>query len=138
MERRSFLRDWKALLLCPPTLLLLSSCGSWNPIKQVEVKTVQVERVIPTQQRPRPLKLSDITWYVVTDQNFDQFKKKYTKRNGEFLFYAFSVRDYETLSLNMAELQRYIGQQKQIIIYYEQAVEPKPKPEKGINDKPKK
>tara|TARA_A100000172_G_scaffold16963_1_gene9273 strand:+ start:19166 stop:19282 length:117 start_codon:yes stop_codon:yes gene_type:complete len=38
----------------------------------------------------------------------------------------------------MAELQRYIGQQKQIIIYYEQAVEPKPKPEKGINDKPKK
>ena len=41
-----------------------------------------------------------------------------------------SVRDYETLALNMAEIKRYIEQQKQIIIYYEQAVAPKPKNEK--------
>lgn len=102
------------------------------------MKSVQVERVIPTQQRPRPLSLSDITWYVVTDQNFAAFKKRYTEKNGEFLFYAFSVRDYETLALNMAELQRYIGQQKQIIIYYEQAVAPKPKPEKDSGKQTKK
>tara|TARA_R100000315_G_C5231908_1_gene142920 strand:+ start:1218 stop:1334 length:117 start_codon:yes stop_codon:yes gene_type:complete len=38
----------------------------------------------------------------------------------------------------MAELQRYIGQQKQIIIYYEQAVAPKPKPKKGNNEQTKK
>jgi len=29
--------------------------------------------------------------------------------------------------LNMAEIKRYIDQQKQIIIYYEKAVAPKPK-----------
>ena len=40
-----------------------------------------------------------------------------------------SVRDYETLALNMAEIKRYIEQQKQIIIYYERAVAPKPDPE---------
>ena len=40
-----------------------------------------------------------------------------------------SVRDYETLALNMAEIKRYIQQQKEIIIYYEKAVEPKPKQE---------
>ena len=137
LEQKNYLKSWKALLLCP-LILLLSSCGSWNPIKQIEVKSVQVERVIPTQQRPRPLSLSDITWYVVTDQNFAAFKKRYTEKNGEFLFYAFSVRDYETLALNMAELQRYIGQQKQIIIYYEQAVAPKPKPKKDNNEQTKK
>tara|TARA_R110002020_G_scaffold133355_2_gene297560 strand:- start:1177 stop:1293 length:117 start_codon:yes stop_codon:yes gene_type:complete len=38
----------------------------------------------------------------------------------------------------MAELQRYIGQQKQVIIYYERAVAPKPKPEKGGNEQAKK
>tara|TARA_Y100000310_G_C20392455_1_gene673471 strand:- start:247 stop:393 length:147 start_codon:yes stop_codon:yes gene_type:complete len=42
-----------------------------------------------------------------------------------FLFYVLSVRDYETLALNMAEIKRYIEQQKQIIIYYEKAVTPK-------------
>ena len=117
--------NWKVLLLCP-VLLLLSSCSGWNPLKQIEVKTIQVDRVIPTQERPRPLKLSDIKWYVVTDRTFRDFKKKYKKENGEFLFYVISVRDYETLALNMAELQRYIGQQKEIIVYYEQAVAPKP------------
>jgi hypothetical protein len=94
------------------------------------VKTIQVDRVIPTQERPRPLKLSNIKWYVVTDRNFKDFKTKYQKENGEFLFYVISVRDYETLALNMAELQRYIGQQKQIIVYYEKAVSPKPVPQK--------
>tara|TARA_R100000808_G_C2149721_1_gene158222 strand:+ start:1167 stop:1304 length:138 start_codon:yes stop_codon:yes gene_type:complete len=40
-----------------------------------------------------------------------------------------SVRDYETLALNMAELKRYIQQQKELIIYYEKAIKPKEKKE---------
>jgi hypothetical protein len=40
--------------------------------------------------------------------------------------YVLSVRDYETLALNMAELKRYIQQQGEIIIYYEKAVTPLP------------
>jgi len=35
-----------------------------------------------------------------------------------------SIKDYENLALNIAELRRYINQQKQIIIYYEKAVTP--------------
>jgi len=108
----------------------LSSCSGWNALKRIEVKTVEVDRVIPTQNRPRQLDLNDITWFVVTDQNFAEFKKRYTKQNGSFLFYAISVRDYETLALNMAEIKRYIEQQKQIIVYYEKAVAPRPEPEK--------
>jgi len=110
-------------LLC----LLLSSCGSWPKLRQIEVQTVEVDRVIPTQVRPQQVNLHDITWFVVTDQNFESFKARYTKQNGAFLFYAISVRDYETLSLNMAEIKRYLDQQKQIIIYYEKAVAPEPK-----------
>ena len=128
MEQKSYLTVLSALLLS----LLLSSC-SWDKLKRIEVKRVEVDRVIPTQNRPRELDLNDITWVVVTDQNFNDFKKRYTKQNGNFLFYAMSVRDYETLALNMAEIKRYIEQQKQIIIYYEKAVAPRPKPEKIRN-----
>jgi hypothetical protein len=35
---------------------------------------------------------------------------------------AISVRDYERLSLNVDELRRYILQQKEIIVYYEDSV----------------
>jgi hypothetical protein len=34
------------------------------------------------------------------------------------------MRDYENLALNVAELRRYINQQTEIIVYYEEAVSP--------------
>ena len=73
--------------------------------------------------------MNNIYFYVVTEQNFVEFKQRFIKENGDFLLYALSVRDYETLAINMAEIKRYILQQKQIIIYYEKAVAPKPKEE---------
>ena len=116
-------------MLLLPLLLLISGCGSWRDVLQVEVKTVEVERKIPTQNRPRPVKMNDVHFYVVTEDTWDKFKERFTKENGDLLFYALSVRDYETIALNMAELKRYIDQQKQVIIYYEKAVKPKDKKE---------
>ena len=120
MVLKNYLRVSSLLLLS----LIVSSCTSWPKFTQIEVQTVEVERNIPIQNRPRQLNLSDITWYVVTEENFEEFKKRYEKENGMFLFYVINVRDYETLSLNMAEIKRYIEQQKQIIIYYEKAIVP--------------
>ena len=117
------------MLLLLPLLLLSSGCSAWNPLKTIEIKTVEVERVIPTQNRPRSMKMNDIHFYVVTEQNFEDFKKRFTKENGDFVGYVLSVRDYETLALNMAELKRYVLQQKEIIVYYEKAVTPKTKVE---------
>ena len=51
------------------------------------------------------------------------------------LFYALSVRDYETLALNMAELKRFLQQQKQLIIYYEKAVKPREEKKNGDEGK---
>ena len=120
MVLKNYLKVSSLLLLS----LTVSSCASWPKLTQIEVQTVEVERNIPIQNRPQQLNLSDITWYVVTKENFEEFKKRYEKENGMFLFYVISVRDYETLSLNMAEIKRYIEQQKQIIIYYEKAIVP--------------
>ena len=132
LEQRNYLKALKRLVLSSlllSALLLSSGCSYFkfkNPLKTIEIKTVEVERVIPTQNRPRPMSMNNIHFYVVTEQNFEEFKERFVKENGDFLFYALSVRDYETLALNMAEIKRYILQQKEIIIYYEKAVTPKP------------
>ena len=128
MEQRNFLDRWRvSLVLLLPLLLLSSGCSSWREILPVEVKTIEVERKIPTQNRPRPVKLDDIYFYVVSADNFDDFRKRFEKENGDLVFYALSVRDYETIAYNMAELKRFIDQQQQIIVYYEEAVKPNPK-----------
>ena len=127
MHLRECLKVSSLLLLT----LVLSSCSSWPQLKQIEVKTVEVERNIPIQNRPQPIRMNTtMKWWVVTEENFAEFKEKFQKENGDPLVaYVLSVRDYETLALNMAEIKRYIEQQKEIIIYYEEAAKPRKKDE---------
>ena len=107
--------------------LLLSSCGYIRkPEKEIVVKTVEVQKIIPIQPQPKPVDMIDVKFYVVTEENYEEFKEKFMKTNNDYVFYAVSVHDYENLAFNMAELYRYIRQQKEIIIYYEKAVEVKP------------
>ena len=130
MEQSNFLGRWKiSLVLLCPLLLLSSGCSSWREILPVEIKTVEVERKIPTQTRPRHVKMNDVYFYVVTADTFENFKKRFKKENGDILYYALSVRDYENIALNMADIKRFIDQQQQIIVYYEKAVAPKEKKE---------
>ena len=123
MELRNYLTISSLLLLT----LLLSSCGYLRkPEKEIVVQTVEVQKVIPVQPRPKPVDMTDVKFYVVTEENYEEFKEKFMKTNNDFVFYVVSVHDYENLALNMSELFRYIKQQKEIVIYYEEAVKVKP------------
>ena len=126
MAQRNYLTILSLLLLYP----LLSNCALWRkPEKEIVVQTVEVHKNIPIQARPKPIDMSDVKFYVVTEENFEKFKEEFTKANSDYVFYAVSVHDYENLALNMAEIYRYIKQQKEIVIYYEKAVTNKPKEE---------
>ena len=116
MLHKKFLIFWSLLLL-----VSLSSC-SWKPEKEVVVQTKIVKPVIEIKERPKGVKMLPVKFYVVTEKNYDEFKERFKKENGEFVFYAMSVPSYENLALDMAELRRYIEQQKEIIIYNEKAV----------------
>ena len=127
MELRNYLTISSLLLLT----LLLSSCGFIRkPEKEIVVQTVEVQKVIPVQPRPKPVDMTDVKFYVVTEENYEEFKEKFMKTNNDFVFYVVSVHDYENLALNMSELFRYIKQQKEIVVYYEEAVKIKPQEKK--------
>jgi len=92
-----------------------------QPEKIVTVTEI-IKPKIALTERPKGLNMADIQLYVVTEKNYEEFKEKFLKENGDYVFYAISVRDYENLSLNMAEIKRYILQQKEVIVYYENAI----------------
>ena len=82
---------------------------------------------IPTVARPKPLQLNDTRVFVVTKDNFEEFKKEFTSIYGDLAFVALSMKDYENLALNIADIRRYLNQQEEIIVYYEKAVTEEPK-----------
>ena len=85
---------------------------------------------VPIVARPKPLQLTDTQVRVVTKQNLEIFLEQYEKQYGEVAFVVISMQDYENLALNISELRRYINQQIEIIVYYEEAV----KEEEDNND----
>ena len=95
------------------------------PEPKVIIETKYVEKNIPIQPRPKGLKFNDVKWYVVTPDTVDSLVPMFEKQLGEkWAFFVISVKDYENLALNMADIKRYLEQQKELIIYYETAVEP--------------
>ena len=117
------------------TTLLISGCVSWKPEKEIVVQTKIVERNIPTVPHPKQVRLNDVKIYVVSPEvNYDEFMEEFTKKNGADSYIAISVKDYENLSKNFAELRRYIDQQKKIILYYEEAVKPSEEKTDGTDD----
>ena len=106
------------MILSP--LLLISACGTTE--QEVITEYKYINKDIPTVSRPKGVELSDVKFFVVTEDNFEEFKERFLKSNKDLVFVAMSIKDYENLSLNMSELKRYIDQQKEVIVYYENAV----------------
>jgi hypothetical protein len=109
------------LILVSSLLLLTSGCANVEP--QVVLKTDYVVKDIPIQPQPKPLNLHRVKWYAVTPENMEEFLQRFEEESGINVFFAVSVPDYENMSLNVAELRRYINQQKALIIYYEESIE---------------
>ena len=89
------------------TSLTLMGCSMMPEPKVVTVtKTVRTE--VPVVARPKQVHLNDVKIYVVSKKNYKKFVKEYEAKNGADSYIALSVKDYENLSLNFAELRRYI------------------------------
>lgn len=67
---------------------------------------------------PRAIDLKEPYWYVVSDANLEEFLARLEKEEGQVVFLAMSVPDYELMAYNMQELKRYINEMKEVIIYY--------------------
>jgi hypothetical protein len=113
-------------ILIPTALLALSSCGlvGSKPEPQVVVQTEYIERTIPTQPRPTPVEMPNVEWYVVNSDNLDEFLGRIEADAGDVVFIALTPKGYENLALGIADLRRFILEQREIIVYYEQQVAP--------------
>lgn len=124
MLRTRFSQSSKSILalsLLFPLISLNSGCASVEPT--VVVKTDYVVKDIPIQPRPKAMNLHRVKFYAVTPENMEEFLERFEEESGTTVFFAMSVPDYENMSMNVAELRRYINQQKALIVYYEESIE---------------
>lgn len=112
----------KKFLVISLSLLLinLGGCSLFKP-KEIIVKEYVYPNIV-TVSSPKKVSFKPISFSVITEETIDEYIEKNIKENGELIFIAFTVKDYENLSYNFADMYRYIKQQKDIINYYENVI----------------
>ena len=94
----------------------LAGCTATMP--KVLVKPELVDRpelVVPSVQ---PIIQSDMKWIVLTPDNYERKIKELEAAGGSVTLFALSAQGYRNLSMNVAELRKYIQQQNSITAAY--------------------
>ena len=80
---------------------------------------------------PREIDLKDPTWIVVNPVFLEDQLARIEELEGELVFLAMTIPDYEVMAYNMQELKRYITELKDVVVYYrEVTMPPKDEPSK--------
>ncbi len=106
--------------------MLLAACDSSTLDVQVEPTQVPVAEAAD----PVGVQMLPVRFRVVNKDNLESFLAEMRASQGSdnAVFIAFTTQDYENLALNLADLKRYISQQKSVIVYYKNMVKPLDKP----------
>jgi len=98
-----------------PLLLLLAACGT----RELEVVTKPADIKWTQPVDPPPVKLEKPTWRILTEQNAAQVLAELGKENdGKFTVLILSTQDYQKLMVDLADIKRYIEQQRALVVYY--------------------
>jgi len=98
-------------------LIMACSC-SLLPTKQIQVSAKPIERQIVQPIMPREIDLKQPEWIAITPDNWEEQLAKIEKQEGELVFLAMTIPDYEIMAYNMQEIKRYITELKDVVVYY--------------------
>ena len=117
----------KSILYLTGLVLLLSSCSSFKPEKEIVTVEKIVKPTIALALKPSPIVMKNADVIVITENNLDEvIQKVKALQGGQFVVYGLDLKSFENLAINMEQIKRYIEQQNEVILYYEKAVRKEP------------
>ena len=86
-----------------------------------------MERQIVQPIMPREIDLKELQWIAITPDNWEDQLARIEEQEGELVFLAMTIRDYEVMAYNMQEIKRYITELKDVVVYYRKVTMPQEK-----------
>ena len=100
--------------------LVASGCSIMGQkVKPVEVKTIAERPPMYHPSLPYPMSFSKVDWEIMTPELMGEYLQNLEKGEApRRAFYSLSSKEYENLSMDMAEITRYLKDVLSIIKYY--------------------
>ena len=105
--------------------MMACSC-SLIPTKQIQVSAKPIERKIVQPIMPREIDLKQPQWIAITPENKDEQLARIEQQEGELVFLAMTIPDYEVMAYSMQEIKRYITELKDVVVYYRKVTTKQP------------
>ena len=97
--------------------MMVCSCSP-IPTKEIQITAKPIDRTIVQPVMPREIDLKEPMWIVITPDNWEDQLAMIEQQEGELIFVAMTIPDYEVMAYNMQELKRYITELKDVVVYY--------------------
>lgn len=91
--------------------LFISACSDQNII----TRNIVQDRPAISLSDPRPVNQLPVEWTIITNDNLNQNIERLRRSNERFTLFSIDAQGYENLSVNVAEMRRYIQQQRELI-----------------------
>jgi len=104
---------------------MVCSC-SLIPTKQIEITAKPLDKKIVQPVMPREIDLQEPRWIVITPDNWEDQLAMIEQQEGELVFLAMTIPDYEIMAYNMQEIKRYITELQDVVVYYRKVTVDKP------------
>lgn len=93
-------------------VLLLAACGT-DPI---QVNTISSPPPVFNPVMPSQIVTVPVRWVVITQSQIQEMAKK---NDPNVVFYSLDPGNFQNLAVNMAEIQRYLQDQRIVILTYQ-------------------
>ncbi len=106
------------------------------PTQPKPVEVITVAEPMPMYHPPLPIELNivDIDWEILTPRIMKEYLSDLEQGSAPpTAYYALTSKDYENLSMNMAEIKRYIKDTLHILEFYRD-YDKQDQPEEKVSD----
>jgi len=117
---------WLTLTTALLAATSLPGCALWRSVDPIKVKTEEVARQPLALGLPDPVRITPVTWTLVTPANVDEVFAAMAQRGDDAVLFTITADGYKELAVTRAELRNLIATQRAIIIKYQQYYESKP------------
>ena len=121
MRPRNLKSTLSVLISLTLITFITSGCSS---VKKLEIFSKPVERAPLGLADPLPPKLVGMRWVVITEANQQDVFARLEKNRQDGALFGLTDDGYETLSLNLAHIRKYVSKIRATLRHYREYYEP--------------
>ena len=101
-------RNLRSILSVLVSLILITFLTSCSGVKKLSIFKEEVPRAKLNLEKPTPLQLEELQWFIITSENAEEVFKKLEEKGIDPVLWGLTDKDFELLAKNFARIRNQL------------------------------